>query len=221
MEPSKLTFDEAFIKKNLKQFEDPERVCLKSKSFVNSAVVVLIAVNDSKPYDLVLIRRTEQENDKHSGEMGFPGGIFELDVDKTFFDTALRELKEEVGIASNDVKILGCLNDHITPKKFIITPFVGTISQTQRMIKEDSEVEEIVRIPISFLMDSKNYIEHTYLLNGSTLAVGRYNYRDLKGEKYTIYGATCHIIVSFIEQAYNIKLMKLGARRLTCSDLEE
>ncbi len=220
MDFSKISFDEAFIKKNLRPFEDPERKCLKGKSFVNSAVVVLIEPHDSKSYDLVLILRTERDSDKHSGDMAFPGGVFEPNVDKTFFDTALRELSEELGVRSNNINILGCLNDHITPKKYIITPFIGQITASQKMIKEESEVEEVVKVPISFFMDKNNYRERTYLLNGDTLAVGTYNYKDPRGKRYKIYGATCHIIVSFIEQVYQVKLMDLKARRLTCSDLE-
>jgi len=212
-------FNEDFIKNKLKSFNSNNRLSLVDENFVKSAVIFLIIPYNNKPYDLVLIRRTSRKGDKHSGEMAFPGGKFDKRFDKTYKDTALREIKEELGIQNEEIKLLGCFDDHITPKKFIITPFVGYVDEHQKMTKCEEEVQEIVKIPIKFFATKKNYRERTYKLKNNTIAVGKYNYRAPNNEKkYVIFGATTHMIVSFIELIYDLKLITPGARRLTCED---
>jgi len=127
--------------------------------FINSAIIFLIIPYIDKPYDLVLIRRTKSNTDKHSGEMSFPGGKFDPSLDASYLDTAFRELDEELGIPQNEVSILGCIDDHLTPKGFIITAYVAFISHDTKMVKQDSEVKEIVKIPITFFANKKKFRE--------------------------------------------------------------
>ncbi|MBD3212969.1 MAG: NUDIX domain-containing protein [Candidatus Lokiarchaeota archaeon] len=214
-------FDEEIISKGLLDYDSDSRLCLEDERFTKGAVVFLLIANHNKPYDLVLIRRTHRDGDKHSGEMSFPGGKFEEKKDKTFIDTALRETEEELGIARNNINVLGSFDDHITPKFFIISPIVGYISPDQKMVKQESEVKEIVKIPISFFANKKNYRERTYMLHGNKIAVGKYVYRNSGGKKYVIFGATTHIIVHFLTQIYGMQLMRPGYRRLNCSDFRE
>src|SRR4051812_825360 len=53
---------------------------------------------------VVFTERT-QEMSRHPGEVSFPGGI-EHEEDFLLADTALRELKEELGIESAEVSVL-------------------------------------------------------------------------------------------------------------------
>lgn len=214
-------FDENLIKSKLKDFSSSDRLSMHHPHFINSAIVFLIIPYQDKPYDLVMIRRTKREGDKHSGEMSFPGGKFDSKLDKTLLDTALRELEEELGIPKSDVKLLGCIDDHLTPKAFIITAFVGYINKDQKLVKQDAEVKEIVKIPISFFAEKKNYRERTYLLKGDLIGVGKFNYRTSNGKKYVVFGATSHIIVNFLDSIYNIGLMNSGCRRINCEDIKD
>ncbi|MFX0056784.1 MAG: NUDIX hydrolase [Candidatus Hodarchaeota archaeon] len=214
-------FDEKLIRSKLKQFDSPYRLSMHHQSFVNSAIVFLILPYKEKPYDLVMIRRTKRENDKHSGEMSFPGGKFDQQLDNNLLDTALRELKEELSIPRSKVNLLGCIDDHLTPKGFIITAFVGYIDKNQPMVKQDGEVKEIVKIPISFFANRNNYRERTYMLKGDLIGVGKFNYKNKENKKYVIFGATSHIIVNFIDTVYNTGLMTPGCRRVNCEDIKD
>ncbi len=216
-----LIFDANLIKSKLKDFNSSDRLSMHHEHFINSAIIFLIIPYQDKPFDLVMIRRTKREGDKHSGEMSFPGGKFDPKLDKTFLDTALRELEEELGIPKSNVKLLGCIDDHLTPKGFIITTFVAYINENQTMIKQDEEVKEIVKIPIFFFAEKKNYRERTYLLKGDLIGVGKFNYRAPNGKKYVVFGATSHIIVNFIDNIYNIGLMIPGCRRINCEDIKD
>ena len=116
MQNLNLIFDEELLRTKLKEFNSPERNTFEDEDFTYSAIVFLIIPYKNKPYDLVLIRRTRRKGDKHSGEMGFPGGIVEPDKDKSYEDTALRELEEELGVPRGKVHIMGCIDDMITQK---------------------------------------------------------------------------------------------------------
>ena len=214
-------FNEKLIKKKLKDFESPDRLAMSHEYFINSAIIFLIIPYKHKPYDLVLIRRTKSTTDKHSGEMSFPGGKFDQTLDSSYLDTALRELDEELGIPQNNVNVLGAIDDHLTPKGFIITAFVAFISQDTKMVKQDSEVNEIIKIPITFFADKKKFRERTYNLKDDLIGVGKYNYFSLDNKKYVIFGATSHIIVNFIDTVYNLGLMTPGCRRINCEDIKD
>lgn len=213
-------FNEHRISENLFPFDSPSRTCYKNENFTKSAILFLLKANKAKPYDLILMRRTSREGDKHAGEICFPGGVFDRNEDKSLQDTALRETHEELGIPPGEVTLLGTLNDHITPKLFIITPLVGYIAPNKQMAREESEVEEIIDIPITFFTNKENYHERTYKLRGDDIAVGKYIYRKSGNRKYTIFGATTHIIVHYIETVYNFHLITPGHRRICCDDLK-
>ncbi len=214
-------FNEKLIRTKLKDFDSLDRLVLSHNNFINSAVVFLIIPYNDKPYDLVLIRRTKSTTDKHSGEMSFPGGKFDQALDTSYLDTALRELDEELGVPRTKVSILGSIDDHLTPKGFIITAFVAFISQDTKMVKQDSEVKEIVKIPITFFADKKKFRERTYKLKDDLIGVGKYNYFSSDSKKYVIFGATSHIIVNFIDTVYNLGLMTPGCRRINCEDIKD
>ncbi len=214
-------FDAEFIRSRLKKFDSPMRISLDHEKFIHSAIIFLIVPHGEQPYDLILIRRTKHKKDKHSGEMSFPGGKYDPKRDKSYQDTAKRELMEELGISYDKLTIIGCIDDHLTPKGFIITPFVGYINENLKMKKREEEVKEIVSIPVSFFANRNNYKEKTYYLNEELIGVGKFNYKTADNKKYVIFGATSHIIVNFLDTVYNLGLMTPGCRRITCVDIKD
>lgn len=217
MERSNFIFNENSIRSKLLPLDSPSRLSLKDDKFVNSAITFLIVPYTDKPYDLVLIRRTHSDKDKHSGEMSFPGGKQDPQ-DISLEETALRECEEELGVSRENIQVLGSFDDHITPQKFIITPIVGFIDQEQELLKCEEEVHEILKIPVNFFVNRKNYRERTYQLNNQTIGVGKFNYRDPDGKKYVIFGATCHIIATYVDLIHNAGLVKPSLRRLSPAD---
>jgi len=214
-------FNEQLIRDKLKYFDSSNRLSMSHEYFTNSAVVFLLIPYKDKPYDLVLIRRTKSNTDKHSGEMSFPGGKFDPKLDKSYLDTAFRELEEELGIPSNQVDVLGCIDDHLTPKGFVITAFVAFITPDIKMVKQESEVNEIVKIPVTFFANKENFKERTYKLKEDLIGVGKFNYFSPENKKYVIFGATSHIIVKYIDTVYNLGLMTPGCRRINCEDIKD
>ena len=127
--------------------------------FFNSAVLIpLVKINGE--YHLLFQKRAATI--RQGGDICFPGGGFEIGIDKNFKDTALRETYEELGIKKKDIKILGQLDTYVAPIGAIIEPFVAKIKKKayKNMNIDYNEVEKTLLIPISFFKDNEP-IEYT------------------------------------------------------------
>ena len=86
----------------------------------------------------------------HKGEISFPGGMYEAE-DGNLMNTALRECTEEIGVARNDVEVIGRLDDVYTTTGFVITPYVGMIPYPYEFRTNPQEVQYIITLPYRFL----------------------------------------------------------------------
>lgn len=217
MNYSQLIFNEAHIKSKLKPFDSPERISISDKYFTPSAVLFSIIPYDNKPFDLVLIKRTDKGK-RHRGEMSFPGGQKDP-KDKNLIETALRECEEEIGVPRSEIKILGALNDFPTLTKYIITPIVGYFNDEIKLIKQEQEVREILKIPITFFIEKKNFREQAIDIGEKKFPIFYFNYKA-NGKKYTIWGATAYMIATFLYIVYGINLSKLNIKRFTKDEIK-
>ena len=116
----------------------------------------LTPVLESAPeLHLILTRRTDQLNG-HSGQMSFPGGRRDPD-DADFWQTALRETREELGIDTTDVECLGSLTQlYIPPSHFDVSPWVGYLPMQPTLIPNPYEVASVHFAPVSALLEPTN-----------------------------------------------------------------
>ncbi|MHA1508948.1 MAG: NUDIX hydrolase [Promethearchaeota archaeon] len=216
-----LIFNESLIKSKLFECASPSRISLKDDFFTRSAVLFSIIPYEDKPYDLILIHRSNLGT-RHRGEMSFPGGKFEEDKDLTLKDTALRETGEEIGVNRENIKIIGCLDDFPTMTKYIISPFVAVIDKNQQLIREEREVQRILKIPIDFFTSKTQFREKAIEVDGNKFPVFYFNYFDKdNGQKYTVWGATAYMIVTFIETVYGFTLSSLGLNRFKLEKIKD
>jgi len=188
-------------------------------NFTKAAVLFSIIPHVNKPYELILIHRSNMGT-RHRGEMSFPGGKFELEVDKSLRDTALRETEEEIGVPRGNVRIIGCLDDFPTISKFIVTPFLGLINNNQKLKRDEREVQKIVKVPIDFFINKINFTEQEFDVGGEKFPVFYYNYNNEEnGQIYTIWGVTAFLITYFLEIVYNVQIGSNIARRPTLDDI--
>lgn len=98
---------------------------------------------------LLLIKRAVDDT-VHSGQISFPGGKKEK-TDKSLQETALRETYEEVGIAPENISIIGILSKmYIPPSNFEVQPFVGFMKNDPQL-STNYEVESVLKVPVSEL----------------------------------------------------------------------
>jgi len=156
--------------------------------------VMLLLYQSEQRLNIVFTQRKEYIG-VHSGQMSFPGGKKDIG-DMDLIETALRETKEEIGIAPEQITVLGKLSDlYIPPSNFLVSPVVGFADKIEAFIPQKDEVEKIVEIPLSFFLDTANINLNTEikLFNGSVVHVPAFIY-----DQHIIWGATAIILSEFI-----------------------
>jgi len=126
-------------------------------NFRKSAVAVHIYPNDehSNDFSILLIERSEYEG-THSKQIAFPGGKVDPDDESLEF-TARRESFEEVEIPFDAGTFIGKLTEvNIPVSKFNVMPFVFFHEKLPPLKKNEREVNEILSISISELVDESN-----------------------------------------------------------------
>ncbi len=220
MDKANLIFNRDLIKKALYPCKSPLRVSIKDNFFTSSAVLFTIIPYIDKPYDLVLIHRSDKGT-RHRGEMSFPGGKFDPQLDKNLRDTALRETEEEIGVPREKINVLGCLDDFPTMTRYIITPFFGIIDKNQGLVRDEREVQRILKIPIDFFTNKTNFREQAVDIEDKKFPIFYFNYIDEENQKYTIWGATAFLIVIFIEKIYEFTMPALGLKRFKLEKIKD
>ena len=120
-------------------------------ALIESAVIVPLYRDDDGEVRLVIVRRVD--GGPHGGQLAFPGGKFS-DGDATLFDTALRETHEEIGLAPDAVDVLKRLEpiDTVTTG-FVIIPFLARIVRPLEWKRSESEITEILEVPLRHFAD--------------------------------------------------------------------
>lgn len=104
----------------------------------------------------LLFTRRNSDLQEHSGQVAFPGGRMDP-LDESPYATALREAQEEIGLAPNDVQVLGRLNDYLTITNYLVTPVVGVMPWPYPLRISSHEVSRVFTIPLAWLADPQNH----------------------------------------------------------------
>jgi len=120
-----------------------------------SAVLVLFGEGEEGP-DLLLIQRSSTMN-SHAGQPAFPGGAVD-DTDADVVAAALREAEEETGLDPSGVEVFATLPElFLPPSGFVVTPVLGWWREPSPVgVVDPGEVERVVRVPLSELLDPAN-----------------------------------------------------------------
>ncbi|MCK6693148.1 MAG: CoA pyrophosphatase [Thermoanaerobaculia bacterium] len=104
-----------------------------------ACVLNLLHLHEGR-WHTILIERTANPRDRHSGQVSFPGGRWE-ENDGELANVALRETEEEIGIPAGQVQILGQLTDlYIPVSNFLVHPFVGILEGAPMFTPQPGEV---------------------------------------------------------------------------------
>lgn len=160
--------------------------------YLNSAVLIPIIVIDG--IEFILFQKRSQTV-RQPGEVSFPGGHFDPTVDSDFLSTATRETCEELGIAKDNIKVLGKLGTLVAPMGVIVEAYLGilNISSIDELEIDKKEVEKIFLIPLQYFVDNDpdeyfTHIEiHPYTTNEKGQRVDHFPVKELGlPEQYSI-----------------------------------
>ncbi len=103
-----------------------------------AAVMVMIAL-DPEP-SVLLIQRPDTLS-RHPGQIACPGGSYDSLYDRTLWDAAVRESREEVGISIPEVAFQGFLDPvHIPVTGYTLLPAVAILAGRPRVVPAPMEV---------------------------------------------------------------------------------
>ena len=158
---------------------------------------VLVAITEEDDPHLVLTRRADHLN-THSGEVAFAGGKRDEDDPDIVF-TALREAHEEIALPSDNVQIIGQLDQVFSRFGYIVTPVVGLVSPHQEYTANPDELDAVFKVPVRFFLqnDPSGYFER-----------GNFSIPSYDFEGFRIWGLTAMMIVEMMNNHFdaNIKM---------------
>jgi len=143
------------------------------------AAVAVIIDPSQRDGSILLIRRTEREGDRWSGQIAFPGGHRESS-DRTFLDTAIREAGEEVGISLREHEMLGALPlVYSQSRSARVAPFVFQLRASVK-IQPNREVADTFWLSLSDIannvitktkvqVESRNQLTDSYIYRGNVI----------------------------------------------------
>ncbi len=128
---------------------------IKQENPKKAGVMALFYPREENITHLLFILRNKYPG-VHSGQIGFPGGQIESS-DKDMLDTALRESCEEVGAERSQITVVRPVSElYIPPSNFQVYPFIGLYQMEKPFKRQTSEVDALIEVPFSDLMDDRN-----------------------------------------------------------------
>jgi 8-oxo-dGTP pyrophosphatase MutT (NUDIX family) len=137
---------------------------------------------------------TERRHDlrRHAGEISFPGGRQDF-PDEDLRETALREAKEEIGLAPDRVEMIGALPPVGTfVTGYRVFPFVGWIEDGNAWTPQETEVEQILEMSLPALI--RGYESKRLIRKGVPIKTPTYTV-----DGHLVWGATGRMVESLLD----------------------
>lgn len=167
--------------------------------FSDQAAVLVLLADGPLGLSVLLTRRAEHLN-QHAGEIAFPGGKWEPG-DPDLLATALRETHEEVGIPPELVEVLGALPAAFTRRGVKVTPYIGHVSHTVKLLASPEEIDEMFWVPIDFLKQDKRKRTDRYQHLGKVYWAPAYQF-----DSHLIWGFTARVLVDLLRVHFDVVL---------------
>lgn len=151
------------------------------RPLMKRAAVALILQLRKGELGILMIRRAAREGDPWSGQMAFPGGRKERQ-DRNGLATAKRETEEEIGLHLGATEpCIGRLSELNATRLalragLVITPYVFHLRRSVNF-HSNHEVDEVVWVPLEFLLDTDNRSEMTWTRGSVSLRMPCYDFQ--------------------------------------------
>jgi 8-oxo-dGTP pyrophosphatase MutT (NUDIX family) len=158
------------------------------------AAVLVPIIDRSEPTVLLTMRTAALAS--HAGQVAFPGGKIEP-ADESPVAAALREAREETGLAPSLIEPIGYLDLYLTFSGFRILPTVARVKPDFTLALNPQEVTETFEVPLGFLMTPANHQRKTRDWNGFAR-----DYYAMPYQNRHIWGITAGILRNLYERVF-------------------
>ncbi|MES2491994.1 MAG: CoA pyrophosphatase [Pseudomonadota bacterium] len=162
------------------------RVAPSNTGFRPAAVLAAITERD-RPGILLIHRPSTMR--AHPGQVAFPGG--KIDPGEGPVEAALREAHEELGIASEQVRVIGEGDIYFTGSGYEITPVIGLVPPDMDLIPNPTEVAQWFEAPLDFVLDPRSHTQREFEKDGVVWPVW-----EIQWHEHRIWGVTAGLIVN-------------------------
>lgn len=126
------------------------------------AAVATILRDGGADAEVLLIERADRPGDPWSGQLAFPGGKREP-IDESLLLTAVRETREEIGLALDPATCLTRLDDVIARTRGTrVAQFVFALEGEMPGLTPNAEVTDTLWVPLELLASSESQATFVY-----------------------------------------------------------
>ena len=168
----------------------PQTFRFSERPGVPAAVLIPLFFKEGQAH-ILFTKRTEHLS-QHKGQIAFPGGKADQE-DADLMHTALRETREEVGIKSEHVQVLGRTDNFLTNTFYLVSPFVGMYDFPYPYKVNHHEIDRLIEVPLAHLLQPEIFEQKPFHKDGNTWLVHYYYY-----ESDVIWGVTGFLLSNFI-----------------------
>lgn len=158
---------------------------------IRAAVLVPLYLEGGQLHAVFTKRRDDLR--RHPGEISFPGGRQD-EGDADLAATALREAHEEIGLAPDQVDLLGALEPTPTiATGYAVYPFVGLLEPGLEWSLSAREVAQVLELSLPSVRDG--YRRQRLIRRGIPIRTDTYVVGD-----HLIWGATARILSDLLDR---------------------
>ncbi len=177
------------------------------------AVMLLLVEKDG---ELHLLFEKRTSHIIQPGDVCFPGG--KIDDGETVLECALRETEEEIGIAEENIEVLGRFDSILEVSRVRIHTGVGIVKKEalENLTLSHCEVDEVFTVPLKFFIDASPIVfegkvyqdtegfpyTESGIRSDYTWRVGHQKIYIYHWEDYIIWGLTAEISKWFADYIY-------------------
>lgn len=176
----------------------------------SAVLMILFEAGTPAQTHAVFIMKTA-DGSRHGGQIAFPGGRVEPE-DSSTLATALRETREEIGIAPEQLEVMGSLGHFSTLMTgYDVAVFVARPRTAWHYLPQDREVAAILEIPLPLLIEQfdasltfrsrEDFLNLHYHIAASPFI--KYQNENWPAQRHTIciWGFTARVLHHFLSLA--------------------